>query len=69
MVELCKSGKQEKLHIVRGFEDSSYQFCTIGSLRWRKLNSARERRATTFVAKMFFERILKRNSFLLLTIL
>ena len=48
--------------MVRVIEESSYQFCTIGSLRERKLNSARERRETPFEAKMFFERI-KRKQF------
>ena len=31
-----------KLHIAPFIEDSFHQFCTIGSLRERKLNSARE---------------------------
>ena len=55
MVEIVKKRKAGKFHTVRVIEDSGYQFCTIGSFRERKLNSARERSESPFVAKMFFE--------------
>ena len=62
VVEIVKERRAGKLHIVRFIEDSGYQFCTIGSFREQKLNSARELSESPFVAKMFFEGI-KRKPF------
>ena len=74
-VYVCmKSSNYQRLHSVkrkageiRVIEDSFYQFCTIGRLRERKLNSARERSETPFVAKMFLK-LLRKDLFLLFTI-